>query len=254
MIIALRDENVGGASDREIALLRLLTPHIRKAVQIGELFELRQMEITNLQATLDTLNAGVVIVSSDREILIRNIAATRKLEAGGVLAERNNRLFLYDSACDANMSAGLECMQKCTDRGVAAAPLTLRLTSASTPPLTAHLVPLSTGPIRSRLEPRALAALIIAPDPNSTDQGLASVAAIYDLTEAEGRLFAAITKGQGLSETAAVLGVSINTGKTQLKQIFDKTGTRRQAELTALACNLAPRASPHVPVPVQDYC
>ncbi|MCE9521753.1 MAG: alpha/beta fold hydrolase [Alphaproteobacteria bacterium] len=59
------------------------------------------------------------------------------------------------------------------------------------------------------------------------------------LTAAEARLAAKLVQGLQLSECAASLGISTHTARTQLKNIFAKTGTKRQSELLRLLTNAA---------------
>lgn len=56
----------------------------------------------------------------------------------------------------------------------------------------------------------------------------------YALTSAEARVAAEIMRGDGLPACARRLGVGLSTVRSHLKHIFDKTGTRRQAELVRL--------------------
>jgi DNA-binding CsgD family transcriptional regulator len=51
---------------------------------------------------------------------------------------------------------------------------------------------------------------------------------------AEAKLAAKLALGSGIESAAASLGVSRETARTQLKAVFAKTNTRRQAELAAL--------------------
>jgi DNA-binding NarL/FixJ family response regulator len=55
----------------------------------------------------------------------------------------------------------------------------------------------------------------------------------YGLTAAETRLASMLMEGLALEQIATRLGVSRNTLRSQLRQIFRKTGTRRQAELVS---------------------
>lgn len=52
----------------------------------------------------------------------------------------------------------------------------------------------------------------------------------YGLTDAEARLAGSLLNGASMKESAGSLGISIATARAQLKQIFRKTGTRRQTE------------------------
>lgn len=60
------------------------------------------------------------------------------------------------------------------------------------------------------------------------------LAAVYGLTRAEGRLAEALANGLSTSEAADAFGISPLTARTQLKSIFAKTGTSRQADLVRL--------------------
>jgi DNA-binding CsgD family transcriptional regulator len=57
-------------------------------------------------------------------------------------------------------------------------------------------------------------------------------AALYGLSPAQARLARDLVGGQGLAEIATGSGVSVNTLRTQLQRIFDKTGARSRAALT----------------------
>jgi DNA-binding CsgD family transcriptional regulator len=57
---------------------------------------------------------------------------------------------------------------------------------------------------------------------------------LYALTPAEARVALEVAQGRGLRQAAAALGVSPNTVRTHLHHVFQKTGTRRQAELARL--------------------
>jgi len=57
---------------------------------------------------------------------------------------------------------------------------------------------------------------------------------IFRLTPAEARLAARLACGESLEEASERLAVSLGTARNQLKAIFTKTETNRQAELVAL--------------------
>jgi DNA-binding CsgD family transcriptional regulator len=62
---------------------------------------------------------------------------------------------------------------------------------------------------------------------------------VFGLTPAETRLAKRLTGGEDLSSISEDFGVKIGTLRMQLKAIFWKTGTRRQAELVALLAHMA---------------
>ena len=75
----------------------------------------------------------------------------------------------------------------------------------------------------------------------------------FDLTPAEARLVVHLITGESLRPCAKALGIKYETVRTYLKSVFQKTKTRRQAELVLVvisamnAANLeeadAPQAS-----------
>ena len=82
-------------------------------------------------------------------------------------------------------------------------------------------------------------ALLVVSDltrPSITDAALLSV--VFGLTSAEARLAAAICEGHDLNTAAATFGLSRMTVRSQLKAVFAKTGSRRQAELVVRAAQL----------------
>ncbi|PKB20254.1 helix-turn-helix transcriptional regulator [Janthinobacterium sp. 64] len=56
---------------------------------------------------------------------------------------------------------------------------------------------------------------------------------LFDLTQAEALVAQALAQGTAIDRIAADTGVSINTVRTHLHHIYDKTGTARQGELIA---------------------
>ncbi|MEX2697355.1 helix-turn-helix transcriptional regulator [Rhizobium mongolense] len=56
----------------------------------------------------------------------------------------------------------------------------------------------------------------------------------FGLTNAESRLASLVASGQSLEDVAALLSISKETARNQLKAVFAKTKTHRQAELVAM--------------------
>jgi len=67
----------------------------------------------------------------------------------------------------------------------------------------------------------------IHPDPNAA----AALRRLYFLTQREAEVAIAVARGAGLRTAADALGIGVNTVRTHLQRVFEKTGTSRQAEL-----------------------
>ncbi|KQQ45617.1 hypothetical protein ASF58_18735 [Methylobacterium sp. Leaf125] len=77
------------------------------------------------------------------------------------------------------------------------------------------------------------------------DDGLLHL--LFDLTPAEARLLQALAGGLRLQTYAESVGVQTSTVRTQLTSIFNKTGTKRQAELLSIVASLSLFSGPSVP-------
>jgi len=64
------------------------------------------------------------------------------------------------------------------------------------------------------------------------------LSAMFGLTRAEARLVAALAQGQTRAEFAHAAGISINTVKTQLAQVFAKLDVSRESDLMRLVLSL----------------
>jgi DNA-binding CsgD family transcriptional regulator len=62
----------------------------------------------------------------------------------------------------------------------------------------------------------------------------------FGLTPAEAGFTREVLKADGLQAAADRLGISLTTARTHLAHVFDKTGTRRQAELVRLILQSQP--------------
>jgi DNA-binding CsgD family transcriptional regulator len=67
---------------------------------------------------------------------------------------------------------------------------------------------------------------------------------MFDLTPKEASLAAALVSGRSLKQAAAERSVSIHTARTQLAQLFRKTGTTQQSQLVALMLGILPIINP----------
>lgn len=61
----------------------------------------------------------------------------------------------------------------------------------------------------------------------------------YGLTAAEARVAVRLSQGDSVEEIAAGSQVSLGTVRNQLKQVFAKTDTHRQAQVVQLVLSLA---------------
>jgi DNA-binding CsgD family transcriptional regulator len=72
------------------------------------------------------------------------------------------------------------------------------------------------------------------------DESIDRLRSHFGLTPAEAKLALHLVAGETLRSAGAKLSISYETARTQLKNIFNKTKTRRQAELVILILTALP--------------
>ena len=239
---ANRHESVGVATDREIAVLRLLAPHIRRAVTISDVIDLKSLEAQALSATLDKFNAGVAVVAEDNRILHANRAARDMFAAGGPVRSVKGRLVTRNKHAQQELTQAIVTAQR-DEVAIGATGIGISLNgngADGADAAIAHVLPLARGDLRTRLVPRATAAVFVTQTAAPTPRDLKAIADSYRLTKAETRLLELLAQGITLSDAAETLDIAETTAKTHLAHIFSKTGVSRQADLLALIDRLVP--------------
>jgi len=233
-----RHESIGVATDTDLATLRLIAPHIRRAVEISNLLDMKAIEASTFAATLETLAIAVVLVDARGAIVHGNAPARSMLDAKDPIRGERGVLKLASAASSAaledaiRLSASNEA--KLGQRGIGV-PLQCRDGS----PCVLHVLPLKRGQIRPGLERRASAAVFIAHAAIPPQMPAAALAVIYDLTPAETRVMELLAEGKTQAEIGLQLGISTNTVKTHRRRVFEKTGASRQVELVRLLASVS---------------
>jgi DNA-binding CsgD family transcriptional regulator len=233
-----RHERQGIFTEQEIELGGLLLPHIRRAVTISNVLDVRTIERARMADTLDALRCGVLLTDARGAILHSNDVAEHMLRNGGPVQGYGGVLRARDPAAGRELSAAIA-LAAGDDADIGKTGLAINLTGPDTSPVLAHVLPLAGGDLRTRLKPSAVAAVFISAPPGE-QEGADATAEAFDLTPAETRVLASLLAGRTLAETAVALDVAPSTAKTHLDNIFSKTGVTRQADLMRLGTGLVP--------------
>jgi DNA-binding CsgD family transcriptional regulator/PAS domain-containing protein len=231
-----RHERQGLITEREIELGKLLLPHVRRAVTISNVLDIRTIEDTRMAEALDALRCGVLLTNEHGTILHANRVAEHMLDEGGPIQSAQGILQATAPSATAELRSAIT-LAAGNEAGIGKTGLAIRLTDPDVPPIFAHVLPLTGSDFRTRLQPAAVAAVFIGAPPDAQD-GADAVAAAFGLTAAETKVLASLFAGRTLAETAATLGITRPTAKTHLEHIFLKTRVTRQAELMRLWARL----------------
>jgi DNA-binding CsgD family transcriptional regulator len=203
----------------------LLLPHVRRAVTISDLIDMKSLEKEALSATLDTVAAGIVVVAAEGRILHANDAARRMFEAGSPVTSPHGFLATLHPQITNELMKAIAIAQT-NEAEIGAAGIGVPLIGKDLAPAVAHVLPLARGELRTRLMPQATAAVFIAPPGTSLPPDLDAVARIFGLTEAETKQLHRLVAGDTLAEAAAALGVSETTARTHRQHIFARWACR----------------------------
>ena len=235
----VRSEASGDYRKEEREGLRQLLPHLQRAWRLGARLAEAEACRAAVLHSLDRLAIGVLLLDGAGLLLTANRAGRRILDARDGLACQGTELRAATPAAS----------RRLRDAVTAAAALVPMVTSSL--PLhrpsgaCAYVARASAVPASLRGEPGRPAVILFVSEPDKGPVGdPCLLAELYGLTPAEARLAVALAAGEDLRAIGARLGVSPNTVRTQLRHVFEKTGTGRQAELVAVVLATALPAEP----------
>ena len=236
-----RHERNGIADERARRQMRLIAPHIRRAVLIGRMFEFRAAELATFVDTLDGLSTGMYLIDAEGRIIHANTAGNAILATSDILSSSGGRLVARDALAQQTLrdifAAAGQGDAALGNRGIA-----VPLIGKRGERYVAHALPLTSGARRrAGIVYTAAAALFVrraALVASSTSQVIGET---FKLTPTELRVLLAIIEVGGIPEVATAFGVADTTVRTHVNRLFEKTGATRQADLVKLvACYATP--------------
>lgn len=222
----------------EMEVLRVLAPHLRRSIVLGDMLERRALEIATFEALLDTIAVPILLVGKDAQIVHANLAARELLEAGSLLMSVRGTLHLKDGEAEQRLLNCIEIAAK-QETALGRKGITVPLRGPDGETAAATVLPLMTGPVRSRLVPAAVAAVFVSPH-QQAESALDAFATLHDLTPAEARIAELISNGLTPNEISEEIGVARTTVRTHLQSALEKTNSRRQLELALLLRSFRP--------------
>jgi len=223
----------GPFTTEDARYLALVGPHVGKLVGLAEKFAAFNEEAN--VSTLERVNCAALVIDGSGRVKYANGLAQElmgesvDLVRGRLTASdpaSNRRLQqLISSALVVGSINNASCAPTVIDRDEA-------------PWLWVEAMPVTAFASDLFSSGRAILLLTDLTSQLRPDAGLLRIA--FGLTAAEARLAATLATGMGLKEAAAFRGINRETARSQLKSIFAKTGTRRQADLIGLMARVRP--------------
>jgi DNA-binding CsgD family transcriptional regulator/PAS domain-containing protein len=239
IFVVFRHQRNGVVDDHARRRMRLIAPHIRRAVLIGRMFEFKAAEIATFVDTLDGLGAGMYLVDATGRLIHANAAGNAILGASDILSSVGGRLV----ASDAHIDRALRDVFAAAGQGDAALGIkgiAVPLIGKDGERYIAHALPLTSGARRrAGVANAAAAALFVRKATLAVPSASQAIGSAFKLTPTELRVLMAIVEVGGVPEVATAFGIADTTVRTHVSRLFEKTGTARQADLVKLVAGYA---------------
>ncbi len=218
----------------DLAVLQRLFPHFTRALQIRNRLERATVERDALAETADHVTRPIFTFAGDGRLLWANRAAEDLCRQADGLTIRKGRLAtLLPSEDQRLQQLILHSLQTGNGAGLSSGGSLLVSRPSGKRSYVLLICPLRAG--LRRHDDRQPAAVVFVSDPERhPDVPLDRLMTLYGLTRAEAQVAQRLASGQDLKAIGASTHRTMNTIRTQLKQVFQKTRTSRQAQLVRL--------------------
>lgn len=227
----------GHAQAEQAELFKIAAPHLLRAHelrrQLGELYQLKR----GFAAALEELGRGVLIIDQTGTVSFANRAARQIAEAADGLGFDGSSISITLARDNTRFRKALAAVVV-GGNGILPSGEILAVSRPSGKcPYTLQISPVSES--NGELGENGPLALVVISDSDATKiTAFENLQALFGLTQAEARLAAEMSTGDSLAQVAERLGITRETARSRLKQVFAKTDTHRQAELVHLLLSL----------------
>lgn len=234
-ICAMRGRAKGPFGAGEKQKLSLVVPHLRRAFEYYALLDEAKAKVGDIAAALDIVDAGIFLVDGDMQVAHMNRAGEAMVKLGDVTV-RSGRLTFRDDRASRALSGAVG-LAIAAARGEANLPhaehMEVPRHGDDEGPFRVSLHPLPATEGAARLASRSQVAVVVRAPGRSGADLARRLQTTFRLTPSEAALAAALAVGASLADFAQQRSVALSTARSQLKALYEKTGTNRQGELVA---------------------
>ena len=218
-------------------LLSALMPHLERAIQLHRrLIQAEGTTLTSLDAFDRSGTAALLLDHAGRVSYASARAAALLRKSDGLVVEKGELLAATPAETNALREVVRAAVLAGRGEGIESGGVVAVSRPSGRRPLRVLVAPVC-SPVAFPIS--ATGAIVLVTDPDDVPVPTeAEIQVLLGLTTAEARLAHALAAGLTLGTAARRLGLTIETVRTRLKNIFTKTGTHRQAELMRVILSL----------------
>jgi DNA-binding CsgD family transcriptional regulator/PAS domain-containing protein len=216
--------------ERDRTTLRLLAPHLRRAMLIGGMLDEGKYALQLYRSLMDKISSGILILSGEGRLVFANAAADRLLTRGACLTARQGRVSptSLPQALGFTEALARACSGEDSDLGLRGNGIPLPGADGSS--AVCYVLPLGNSERRRELGP-GLTAVFISTGAQGMPPAVEVLSALTGMTTRESHIALMIAGGSAPNEAAQELGISINTVRSHIARVFEKTGVSSQLGL-----------------------
>ncbi len=238
--ITPKNRSIISAEDRQF--IALLSPHIRRACMISDLLDHQRIAVRSYQTTLSSLTIPIILTNNLGQITYANSAAENLIADGTIITSLSRKLRVVMQQAD---HALIEAIKRAADGGktLGLRGIGIPLSLPGKTPAIAYVLPLA-GEAERSVFGAATSAIFISLTTAISPPPEAALVTLYDLTPSEARVMCRLGNGVENATIAVQMAISINTLKTHVQRIYQKTNTRKQSEIALLVAGLSSPQQP----------
>ncbi len=229
-------QSEGHAQRVHMDRLKLFVPHLERALRVGQQFGTASLLSGALTQSIEHEERALIVLGASGKLLFASNAAEKLATRSQWIRLGRSGIHLANPGLDRRLQQGLHECRKIIERSTAGTAGEIEVAGPDGNAFRVSLAPLMFQGQFFGIDQPAIVVTI-------TEVGWDEAEArrrLQGLTGAEMALALAVARGSTLAGYARGRGISLHTVRAQLKIVFQKTGTHRQAELVSLVLHRQP--------------
>lgn len=224
-----RDHSRGPIERERVEALNDLRSHLARSAFVAARLGLQRAK--GARDTLTAIGLPALLLNRDGTV----VEAGDGIEELGAYVQwrAHNRVLLTDGAANDMLTEALAALDSQPEMAVQSFPLRDGDNRAA---MVVHVIPVRRS--AQDIFSGSYALMVLTPVAAPSAPPIELMRSLFDLTPSEARVARALASGASLEEIAAGGGVAISTVRSQLRQVLEKTGCARQAEVVSLLASV----------------